>query len=90
MNKNFNCIDLAYKIGEESEEYFDDLFWEKQDIIVSAVDNKNARKYIDSKCLFYNLPFLDCGTLGTSGTSLVIYPFKTLSVSNRFSISIYS
>jgi ubiquitin-activating enzyme E1 len=79
MNKNFNCIDLAYKIGEESEEYFDDLFWEKQDIIFSAVDNKNARKYIDSKCLFYNLPFLDCGTLGTSGTSLVIYPFKTLS-----------
>ena len=78
MNKDFNCIDLSYKIGEETEDFFDDLFWEKQNIVVSAVDNKNARKYIDSKCCFYNIPFLDCGTLGTSATSLVIYPFKTL------------
>ena len=41
------------------------------------MDNINARNYIDSQCTFYNKIFLECGTSGTSASSMVIYPKKT-------------
>ena len=50
---------------------FDDEFFEKQNIVISAVDNISARKYIDKLCVFYNKIFIDSGTKGT--TEIVKY-----------------
>ena len=48
------------------------------DLIVNAVDNVNARKYIDNMCVWHEKPFFESGTLGTKCHSQIILPFKTL------------
>ena len=54
INKNINVQPLQLLLNEESKETFNDTFWEKQDIIISAVDKNSFRKFIDSFCTFYN------------------------------------
>lgn len=77
MNKNFNCKSLELLVNNESENFFDENFWKKQDFIFTAVDNKSARKYIDDQCTKYTKTLIDTGTLGTGGNSQVFVPFKT-------------
>ena len=72
---NFRSENL--KVSFETENIFNDEFWEKQDLVICAVDNDNARRYIDNQCTFYNKIFLESGTSGTSASSMVIYPHKT-------------
>ncbi len=47
MNPDGKFIDRALRVGKETEEIFNDQFWEGLDIVVNAVDNVNARRYID-------------------------------------------
>lgn len=47
MNSNFNCEDRQSRIGLENENIFDQNFWEEQTCIFNAVDNIEARRYID-------------------------------------------
>jgi ubiquitin-activating enzyme E1 len=47
-------------------------------LIISAVDNISARKYIDNLCTFYNKMFIDSGTEGTKANSDIYYPDKTI------------
>ena len=77
INEEPNYNPTNYKVGYETEDIFNDYFWEVQDLIIGAVDNINARNYIDNQCTFYNKIFLECGTSGTSASSMVIYPKKT-------------
>ena len=77
MNRKFNCEYLEMFVNNESEEYFNEKFWENQDFIFTAVDSKTARKYIDNQCTKYSRYLIDTGTLGTSGSCQVIVPFKT-------------
>lgn len=35
----------------------------------TALDNVDARLYMDQRCLFYQLPMLESGTLGTKGNT---------------------
>ena len=58
-------------IGENSENFFDEDFWESQDIIINAVDNIEARNYIDTQCTFFSKPYIDSGTLGTIASSVL-------------------
>ena len=78
INKNFNCLDLNYLVNEDTINIFSDDFWEKQNIIITAVDNLQARKYIDKKCTFYSLALIDAGTQGTNASSDIFYPGKTI------------
>ena len=39
------------------------------DITVNAVDNVKARLYTDGRCVFYQKPLLESGTLGTKCNS---------------------
>ena len=43
----------------------------------TALDNIDARLYMDQRCLFYQLPMLESGTLGTKGNTQVVVPHKT-------------
>jgi ubiquitin-activating enzyme E1 len=78
INENINFKSYDLKVLLETENIFNDCFWEDQDLIISAVDNENARKYIDNQITFYNKIFLESGTSGTSASSMVIYPQKTI------------
>ena len=64
-NPDVNIEALERKVGDDTEDYFDDTFWEGQDLIWNALDNVLARKYTDAKCLFHSKPLLESGTLGT-------------------------
>jgi len=39
--------------------------------VCTALDNVDARLYMDQRCLFYQLPMLESGTLGTKGNTQV-------------------
>ena len=77
MNKEFNCKDLELFVSDKNEDFFDEIFWKKQDFIFTAVDSRNARKYIDNQCTKYTKTLIDTGTLGTEGNCQVFVPFKT-------------
>lgn len=77
INPSLNAVDLQKFVGPETEDIFDDEFWESLNFVVNAVDNIKARLYVDSRCVWYNKPLLESGTLGTKANSQMIVPHKT-------------
>ena len=77
MNGNLNVKDYMTRVGKETEETFNDNFWESLDFVVNAVDNIHARLYVDGQCVWYEKPLLESGTLGTKANSQMIVPHKT-------------
>ena len=69
INKNFNCLNLNYLVNNTTTNIFNDDYWEEQNLIITALDNLQARKFIDKKCIFYSLALLDAGTNGTNASS---------------------
>ena len=78
MNSDFNTFAMKARIGIENENIFDEEFWEKQNFIINAIDNLEARLYISDQCILYRRFLIDSGTLGTIANSQVIVPFKTI------------
>ena len=73
-------IQIQYKLnkmGFETEHIFNNTFYEKIDCIVNALDNVNARIYMDSQAISYKKPLLESGTLGLKGNTQVILPEQT-------------
>lgn len=77
MNKDLNCKDYMTRVGPDTEEVFNDQFWERLNFVVNAVDNIHARLYVDQRCVWYEKPLLESGTLGTKANSQMIVPHKT-------------
>jgi ubiquitin-activating enzyme E1 len=73
---------LLEKVGPETEHIFDDDFWNGLDLVTNALDNVDARTYVDRKCIFYKKPLLESGTLGTKGNTQVVIPNMTESYSS--------
>jgi ubiquitin-activating enzyme E1 len=77
MNPQFHGQALEQKVSQETETIFNDDFFESLDMVCTALDNVEARLYLDQKCLFYNKPMLESGTLGAKGHTQVVVPGKT-------------
>jgi len=77
INPDLNLTVYQEKVGPETEHIFGDNFYSKLDGICTALDNVEARLYVDQKCLFYRLPMLESGTLGTKGNTQVVVPHLT-------------
>lgn len=77
MNPALNVNSLETLVSSSTEDVFNDHFWESLDFVVNAVDNINARLYVDSRCVWYEKPLLESGTLGTKANSQMIVPHKT-------------
>ena len=69
------------RVGKETEDIFNRSFWEKNDIVINALDNIEARKYVDNKCFIHEKPLFESGTLGTKGNVQAIIPFRTATYS---------
>eukprot|EP01038_Epipyxis_sp_PR26KG_P011489 gene11489-15388_t len=82
INPNINIVGLTNKLGVETEVLFNEQFWRNADIIVTALDNVEARMYVDEQCLKYGKWMIDSGTLGTKGNTQVIIPHLTESYSS--------
>lgn len=77
MNNDLNVQDYMTRVGSDTEEVFNDYFWEGLNFVVNAVDNINARLYVDGRCVWYEKPLLESGTLGTKCNSQMVVPHKT-------------
>jgi ubiquitin-activating enzyme E1 len=79
MNSEINVIAKQDRVSPENEIIFDDGFWNSRNFVTNAVDNVNARLYVDSRCVWYEKPLLESGTLGTKANVQVCLPHKTQS-----------
>ncbi|XP_022190676.2 ubiquitin-like modifier-activating enzyme 1 [Nilaparvata lugens] len=82
MNPNMNVVAHENRVGPETEKTYDDAFFENLDGVANALDNVDARIYMDRRCVYYRKPLLESGTLGTKGNSQVVVPFLTESYSS--------
>lgn len=67
------------RVGTETEHVFNEKFFSNIDVVVNALDNIDARLYMDARCVLHQKPLLESGTLGTKGNVQVVIPHKTLS-----------
>uniref|UniRef100_A0A1I7YYQ7 E1 ubiquitin-activating enzyme n=1 Tax=Steinernema glaseri TaxID=37863 RepID=A0A1I7YYQ7_9BILA len=77
FNPDLNIIPLSERVCPETEHIFDDSFFERLNGVANALDNVDARRYVDRRCVYYRLPLLESGTQGTKGNTQVIYPYLT-------------
>uniref|UniRef100_M4DP97 E1 ubiquitin-activating enzyme n=2 Tax=Brassica campestris TaxID=3711 RepID=M4DP97_BRACM len=77
INPKFNIEALQNRVGAETENVFDDAFWENLTVVVNALDNVNARLYVDSRCLYFQKPLLESGTLGAKCNTQMVIPHLT-------------
>eukprot|EP01130_Rhizamoeba_saxonica_P004395 TRINITY_DN1799_c0_g3_i1.p1 TRINITY_DN1799_c0_g3~~TRINITY_DN1799_c0_g3_i1.p1 ORF type:complete len:1047 (-),score=255.67 TRINITY_DN1799_c0_g3_i1:38-3178(-) len=77
MNPSMNIEAHLDKVCPDTEDIYSNDFFIEQTVIVNALDNIEARKYVDSRCVTNGTPLLESGTMGTKGHIQVILPFKT-------------
>lgn len=70
------------RVGPETEHVFNEDFWEELDGVTNALDNVDARQYVDRRCVFFRKSLIDSGTLGTKGNTQVVLPHLTESYSS--------
>ncbi|KAF8463469.1 hypothetical protein BDZ91DRAFT_698380 [Kalaharituber pfeilii] len=73
---------LRDRVGPDTEHVFNEDFWEELDLVTNALDNVEARTYVDRRCVFFRKPLLESGTLGTKGNTQVVLPGVTESYSS--------
>merc|ERR1719158_2641738 len=82
MNPEINVEPQENRVGTETEHVYNDEFFEALDGVTNARDNVEARTYMDRRCVYYRLPLLESGTLGTKGNTQVVIPDVTESYSS--------
>ncbi|KAI7875123.1 ubiquitin-activating emzyme E1 [Lichtheimia hyalospora FSU 10163] len=84
MNPDLNGKITVYqeRVGPDTENIYNDEFFDALSGVTNALDNVEARKYMDRRCVYYHKPLLESGTLGTKGNTQVVIPFVTESYSS--------
>lgn len=77
INSCLHIVALQNRACLETEHVFHDAFWEGLDVVINALDNVNARMYMDMRCLYFQKPLLESGTLGTKCNTQVVIPHLT-------------
>ncbi|KAL4189619.1 hypothetical protein AMTRI_Chr08g208050 [Amborella trichopoda] len=77
INPHFKIEALQNRASPETENVFDDAFWESLNVVINALDNVNARIYIDARCVYFQKPLLESGTLGTKCNTQMVIPHLT-------------
>lgn len=77
INPSLHIEALQNRASPESENVFDDTFWENLSVVINALDNVNARLYIDQRCLYFQKPLLESGTLGAKCNTQMVIPHLT-------------
>lgn len=77
INPAFKVNALQNRVSPETESVFNDTFWSGLDMVVNALDNVNARLYVDQRCVYFGRPLLESGTLGPKCNTQVVIPHQT-------------
>jgi ubiquitin-activating enzyme E1 len=82
MNPALRIEARADKVGADTEPLFDDAFWAQLGGVCNALDNVEARRYVDQRCVYFAKSLLESGTLGAKGNTQVVVPHMTESYSS--------
>lgn len=82
MNPDIKIVPQSNRVGPETENVYTDDFFSSLDGVANALDNVEARTYIDIRCVQHGKPLLESGTLGTKGNVQVVVPHLTESYSS--------
>jgi ubiquitin-activating enzyme E1 len=82
MNGDLHVRCMAERVCGETENIFNDEFFTSLNGVANALDNVEARQYMDRRCVYYCLPLLESGTLGAKGNVQVVFPHATESYSS--------
>lgn len=74
IGQQFNVTPLTLAVSVETEDVFTPDFWNKFDIVITALDSVQARQYVDKQCVQHGLWMIDAGTTGLKGSTQVIVP----------------
>lgn len=77
MNGELNVVHHENRIGEDTEKVYNEFFFDGLDGVANALDNVDARLFVDRKCVIYRKPLIDSGTLGALGNVQVVIPHLT-------------
>ncbi|KAM0850332.1 hypothetical protein ACQ4PT_053175 [Festuca glaucescens] len=77
INPSLHIDALQSRACPDTENVFHDTFWEGLDVVISAVDNVNARMYMDMRCLQMQKPLLESETLGAKCKTQMVIPHLT-------------
>lgn len=66
-------------VGSSTEHLYPCDFWSGLDVVVNALDNMEARLYVDKQCVRYHKILVEAGTMGTGGNVDIVVPGKTSS-----------
>ncbi|XP_043916265.1 LOW QUALITY PROTEIN: ubiquitin-like modifier-activating enzyme 6 [Protopterus annectens] len=72
INPELNIDAHFNKVYPATENIYSNKFYIKQNVVVTALGNVEARWYIDSRCVANQSPLLDSGTMGTKGHTEII------------------
>ncbi|XP_062516487.1 ubiquitin-like modifier-activating enzyme 6 isoform X2 [Corticium candelabrum] len=78
INPEIRIDSHQHKVCPQTEKtMYNDSFFLNQDLIVNALDNVEARRYMDSRCVTNQRALLESGTMGAKGHVQVIVPHLT-------------
>lgn len=84
INPALQVSAYTLKVGPETEGTFDEAFWARHGVVLNALDNVSSRIYVDSRCLFYQRPLIESGTLGTKCNVQCVIPYVTESYGQSY------
>lgn len=67
MNPDIRVTSHENRVGQETENIYNDDFFDQLSGVANALDNMDARIYMDRRCVYYRKMLIDSGTLGTMG-----------------------
>ena len=79
LNPDCRIASHELRVGPGSEDVYDDGFWQSLDGVLTALDNVEARLYLDQRCVYQQRAMIDSGTLGAKGSVQVVVPHLTQS-----------
>ncbi|XP_056135964.1 ubiquitin-like modifier-activating enzyme 6 [Lampris incognitus] len=71
------------KVCPATEAMYSDSFYSRLNVVVTALDNVEARRYVDSRSVSNQKALLDSGTMGTKGHTEIIVPNLTESYNSH-------
>lgn len=77
MNPNIKVVAHQNRVGEETMGIYNETFFDSLTCVANALDNVQARMFMDSLCLIHGKPLLESGTLGTKGNVQTVIPHLT-------------
>ena len=78
FNPSLRIHAYTSKVGNEEYGHFNDDFWANDvNVVLNALDNVEARLYIDGQCVAHEKALIDAGTLGAKGNVQVVIPHQS-------------